>query len=43
MAHYFGGRFVAVLSLLIVVFAFVSGGIVMLLERRRTLVRPPAR
>jgi hypothetical protein len=43
MTYYFGGRFVIVLSLLIVVFAFVSGGIVMLLERRWTLVPRPAR
>lgn len=43
MAHYFGGRFVAVLSLLIVVFAFVSGGIIMLLEWHWALVRKPAR
>lgn len=42
MAHYFGGRFVAVLSLLIVAFAFVSGGLVALLERRWTLVRRAA-
>jgi uncharacterized membrane protein YraQ (UPF0718 family) len=42
MTHYFGGRFVIVLSLLIVVFAFVNGGIVMLLERRGPLVRRPA-
>lgn len=42
MAHYFGWRFVAVLAALIVAFAFVSGAVVMLLERRWTLVRRPA-
>jgi len=42
MAHYFGWRFVTVLALLIVAFSFVSGAVVMLLERRWSLVRRPA-
>lgn len=42
MAHYFGWLFVTVLALLIVAFAFVSGAVVMLLERRWTLLRRPS-
>lgn len=42
MAHYFGWRFVTVLALLIVASSFVSGAVVMLLERRWSLVRRPA-